>query len=61
MALVAKAPQRLANQRRDFCHKEAYKLVQAYDAIYCADLRVRTWLKTTVWPSVSAMRGEARF
>jgi putative transposase len=41
MALVAKAPQRLANQRRDFCLKEAHKLVQAYDAISCADLRLR--------------------
>jgi putative transposase len=41
MALVAKAPPRLPNQRRDFCHKEAHKLVQAYDAIYCADMRDR--------------------
>ena len=40
VALLAKAHQHIANQRRDFHHKEARKLVQAYDVIYHEDLRV---------------------
>jgi len=32
-ALLAKAQQRSTRQRRDFHHKEARKLVQAYDVI----------------------------
>jgi putative transposase len=40
VALLAKAHQHIARQRRDFHHKEARKLVQAYDVIYHEDLRV---------------------
>jgi putative transposase len=40
VALLAKAHQHIARQRRDFHHKEAAKLVQAYDVIYHEDLRV---------------------
>ena len=40
MALLAKAHQHIARQRRDFHHQEARKLVQAYDVIYYEDLRV---------------------
>ena len=40
VALLAKAHQHDRNQRRDFHHKEARKLVQAYDTIYHEDLRV---------------------
>ena len=40
MLLLAKAQQQIARQRRDFPHKEAVNLVQAYDVIYHEDLRV---------------------
>jgi putative transposase len=40
VALLAKAHQHIANQRRDFHHKEACKMVRAYDVIYHEDLRV---------------------
>jgi putative transposase len=38
--LLAKAHQHIARRRRDFHHKEARKLVRAYDVIYHEDLRV---------------------
>ena len=41
VALLAKAHQHIRNQRRDFHHREATKLVRAYDVIYHEDLRVR--------------------
>jgi putative transposase len=40
VVLLAKAQQHIARQRRDFHHKEACKLVQAYDVTYHEDLRV---------------------
>jgi putative transposase len=40
VALLAKAHQHIARQRRDFHHKAAHTLVQAYDVIYHEDLRV---------------------
>jgi putative transposase len=40
VALLAKAHQHIARQRRDFHHREARKLAQAYDVIYHEDLRV---------------------
>jgi putative transposase len=43
--LLAKAHQHIRNQRRDFQHQEARKLVQLYDVIYHEDLRVRNMLK----------------
>jgi len=43
--LLAKAHQHTRNQRRDFHHQEARKLVQQYDVIYHEDLRVRNMLK----------------
>jgi putative transposase len=45
VALLAKAHQHIRNQRRDFHHREAAKLVQAHDAIYYEDLRVRTMVQ----------------
>jgi putative transposase len=45
VALLAKAHQHIRNQRRDFHHKEARKLIQAYDAIYHEDLRIRNMVK----------------
>jgi putative transposase len=45
VVLLAKAHQHIANQRRDFHHKEARKLVQQYDLIYHEDLRVRNMVK----------------
>jgi putative transposase len=39
--LLGKAHQHLANQRRDFHHKEARKLVRAYDVNYVEDLQVK--------------------
>jgi len=44
-ALLAKAHQHIARQRRDFHHKEARKLVQAYDVIYHEDLRVANMVR----------------
>jgi putative transposase len=45
VALLAKAHQHIARQRRDFHHKEARKLVQAYDVIYHEDLRVANMVR----------------
>ena len=45
MALLAKAQQHIAKQRRDFHHQEAQKLVQAYDMIYHEDLRVANMVR----------------
>ncbi|HEX9413346.1 MAG TPA: transposase [Ktedonobacterales bacterium] len=39
--LLAKAHQHVRNQRRNFHHQEAHKLVRQYDVIYHEDLRVR--------------------
>jgi putative transposase len=44
-ALLAKAQQHIARQQRDFHHKEAHKLVQAYDVIYHEDLRVANMVR----------------
>jgi len=38
--VVAKIHERICNQRKDFCHKEARKLVEKYSAIYHEDLQV---------------------
>jgi putative transposase len=45
VALLAKAHQHIRNQRRDFHHREALKLVQAYDVIYHEDLRVANMVR----------------
>jgi putative transposase len=45
--LLAKAHQHIANQRRDFHHQEARKLVQQYDVIYHEDLRVRNMVQNS--------------
>jgi putative transposase len=45
VVLLAKAHQHIRNQRRDFHHKAARKLVQAYDVIYHEDLRVRNLVR----------------
>jgi putative transposase len=45
VALLANAHQHIANQRRDFHHREAAKLVAAYDVIYHEDLRVRNMVQ----------------
>src|SRR5215831_2809684 len=45
VVLLAKAHQHIANQRRDFHHKEARKLLQAYDVIYHEDLRVANMVR----------------
>jgi putative transposase len=45
VALLARAHQHIARQRRDFHHKEARKLVAAYDTLYHEDLRVRNLMK----------------
>jgi putative transposase len=43
--LLAKAHQHIANQRCDFHHKEALRLVREYDVVYHEDLRVRNMVK----------------
>jgi putative transposase len=43
--LLAKAHQRIRNQRRDFHHKTALSLVRQYDVIYYEALRVRNMVK----------------
>ncbi len=45
VVLLAKAHQHVRNQRRNFHHQEACKLVQQDDAIYYEDLRVRTMVR----------------
>jgi putative transposase len=45
VALLAKAHQHIRNQRRDFHHREACKLVQAYDVIYHEDLRISNMVR----------------
>jgi putative transposase len=45
VVLLAKAHQHIYNQRRDFHHKEACKLVQHYDTIYYEDLQTANMLK----------------
>jgi putative transposase len=45
VALLAKAHQHIANQRRDFHHREAATLVRAYDSIAYEDLRMANMLK----------------
>ncbi len=45
VALLAKAHQHIRNQRRDFHHQEARKLVRQYDTIYYEDLRVRNMVQ----------------
>jgi len=44
--VLAKAQQHIARQRRDFHHKEARKLVQAYDVIYHEGLRVANLVRS---------------
>ena len=43
--LVAKAHRHIANQRKDFHHKTARVLVQAYDALYYEDLAVQNMVQ----------------
>jgi putative transposase len=43
--LLAKAHQHITNQRRNFHHQEARKLVEQYDVIYHEDLRVRNMVQ----------------
>jgi putative transposase len=45
VALLAKAHQHIAQQRRDFHHKTALDLVRHYDTIYHEDLRVRNMVR----------------
>jgi len=45
VVLLAKAHQHTRNQRHDFHHQEACKLVQQYDVIYHEDLRVRNMVR----------------
>jgi putative transposase len=45
VVLLAKAHQHIRQQRRDFHHKEARKLVQQYDMIYHEDLRVANMVR----------------
>ncbi len=45
VVLLAKAHQHTRNQRRDFHHQEAGKLLRAYDVIYHEELRVRTMVQ----------------
>jgi putative transposase len=45
VALLAKAHQHIARQRRDFQHKAALSLVRQYDTIYYENLRVANMVK----------------
>ena len=45
IVLLEKAHQHIRNQRRDFHHKAARKLVQEYDTIHHEDLRVANMVK----------------
>jgi putative transposase len=57
--LLAKAHQHIRNQRRDFHHKEANKLVTQYDTIFYEDLGSATWSRTIPSPRASKMPGGA--
>ncbi len=63
VAMLAKAHQHIAHQRRDFQHKEARKLVQQYDVIYHEDLTKTcgsaTWCGIIASPRASRMPGGA--
>ena len=45
VALLAKAQQHIARQRRDYHHQQAHKLVTQYDVIYHVDLRVANMVR----------------
>jgi putative transposase len=45
VALLARAHQHIARQRRNFHHQEAHKLVRAYDVIYYEALRVHNMVQ----------------
>jgi putative transposase len=45
VVLLAKAHQHTRNQRHDFHHQEARKLVRTYDVIYYEELRVRNMVQ----------------
>jgi putative transposase len=45
VVLLARTHQHIRNQRRDFHHCEAAKLVKAYDVIYYEDLRVANMMR----------------
>jgi putative transposase len=45
VVLLARTHQHIRNQRRDFHHREAAKLVKAYDVIYYEDLRVANMMR----------------
>jgi putative transposase len=46
VALLAKAQHHIANQRRDFHHQEAARLVRAYDSIAHEDLQTANMVKS---------------
>jgi putative transposase len=46
--ILARAHQHVRNQRRDFHHKQAHRLIQSYDVIYHEDLQVRNMAQNHV-------------
>jgi putative transposase len=43
--VVAKTHEKICNQRKDFCHKEARKIVSQYQRIYIEDLEVKKMME----------------
>jgi putative transposase len=45
--IVAKTHQKIRNQRKDFCHKQAKKIVEKYQYIYVEDLKIQKMIQSS--------------
>jgi len=47
--VVAKAHERIRNQRKDFCHKESKKIIDRYQYIYVEDLNIAPMMEQSTF------------